>query len=403
MEYIPGYTMLKNIPIPAKVTEFFTWSKPNIYELFAPSITDTLSSSNSVNNSNVRRWSSRLSYSKDDVVTYNGFIYTCRKDASNINPVKEIVDDFITVNDEYWIPNGLSPKVKEFNPDTDMKKVYPMETIVNINNVLYLCNHINGCTYGQSNVFIKLSSDFIEIPKVAEASYKENLTLSLSGMTTMVSDLINDFTIEEIPGEPFMDTVRRVWGIMYKYLFGIVVFILAVLFASFAANDLLHKHPAYRILAFVYTYHFVITQSTIGYMLFFYYLFRSFFGERFSMNPLKIYGILPLSEDPTYDERSKFPSLSTYPVSLRKYIEQGKTLMQIAKLQSHGDVTGMLMRSLRLDLNSPEANKARQTATAHEQRGPTGTVSTEPTGQHGTGFTSPKGPPSTQGPTGTSV
>ena len=76
MDYIPGYTMLKNIPIPAKVSEFFTWTKPNIYELFASSITDTLSRSNIVDNSNVRRWSSRLSYSKDDVVTYNGFNYT---------------------------------------------------------------------------------------------------------------------------------------------------------------------------------------------------------------------------------------------------------------------------------------------------------------------------------------
>jgi hypothetical protein len=191
-----------------------------------------------------------------------------------------------------------------------------------------------------------------------------------------------------------MDTVWRVWGIGYKYIFAILVFILAVLFASFAANDLLHKHPAYRILAFVYTYYFVITQSVLGYLLFFYYLFRSFFGERFSMNPLKVYAILPLSEDPTYDERSKFPTLSTYPTSLRKYIEQGKILMQIAKLQSHGDVTGMLMRSLRLDLDSPEANKAREKTSAHGQTGPTGTNQPAP---------NTRGVNKPAGPTGSSV
>lgn len=392
MDYIPGYTMLKNLPIPTKVTEFFTWTKPNIYELFASSITDTLSSSNIVNNSNVRRWSSRLSYSKDDVVTYNGFNYICRKDASNINPVKEIVDDFITVNDEYWIPSGLSPKVKEFNPDTDTKAIYAMDTIVNFNNVLYLCtNTKNECTsdYTVGSNWKKLSSDFIDIPEAPKSSYNDIAKKSVYESTNSVYDILNDLNIEEIPGEPLVDTFWRVWAIIYKYIFAIVVFILAVLFASFAANDLLHKHPAYRILAFVYTYHFVITQSVIGYLIFFYYLFRSFFGERFSMNPLKVYGILPLSEDPTYDEKSKFPTLSTYPSSLRKYIEQGKTLMQIAKLQSHGDVTAMLMRSLRLDPDSVGGSITRQNASAHEQRGPTGTNNP-----------APNLPP---GPTGTSV
>jgi len=396
MDYIPGYTMLKNIPIPAKVSEFFTWTKPNIYELFASSITDTLSRSNIVDNSNVRRWSSRLSYSKDDVVTYNGFNYTCRKDASNINPVKEIVDDFITVNDEYWIPNGLHPKVKVFNPDTDTKALYAMDTIVNFNNVLYLCtNTKNECTsdYTVGSNWKKLSSDFIDIPEEVKPSYKDTFTHSYSGIEKVFSDLVNDFTIKEIPGEPIIDTVWRVWGVLYHYIFAIVVFILALLFASFAANDLLHKHPAYRILAFVYTYHFVITQSILGYLLFFYYLFRSLFGQAYSMNPLKMYALLPLSEDPTYDEKSKFPTLATYPTSLRKYIEQGKTLMQIAKLQSHGDVTAMLMRSLRLDPDNVGASMTRQNASADRQTGPTGTNKPAPNNL----------PNLPAGPTGTSV
>jgi chitodextrinase len=98
MEYIPGYTTLKNlaVQIVPNVHEYFTWKPSNKYELFSTSnassntsILGNVGSLTAVDESKIPRWSRAKAYVKDDRVKYNGFLYTCIKDASNINPVKE--------------------------------------------------------------------------------------------------------------------------------------------------------------------------------------------------------------------------------------------------------------------------------------------------------------------------
>jgi hypothetical protein len=167
-------------------------------------------------------------------------------------------------------------------------------------------------------------------------------------MVNSINGIVNEFTLEEIPGESLTGTAWRVYYLMYPYLVEILIFILAVVFASFSANDLLHKEAPYRILAFMYTYFFVRSKGIIAYLIFFYYLFRSFFGSWYEMNPLKIYGLLPLWKDYNYNEQSIFPTLATYPASLDEYIRQGKEIFNHARLQSHGDITGMLAHALRV-------------------------------------------------------
>lgn len=68
------------------------------------------------------------------------------------------------------------------------------------------------------------------------------------------------------------------------------------------------------------------------------------------MNPLKIYGVLPIWEDPSYDSLSFLPSMLTYPLSLRGYIEEGKEIVKANRLASHGDVVKFLREALRLKL-----------------------------------------------------
>ena len=356
MEYIPGYTTLASLAsrvIPSR--EYFSWGKPNKYELFTPSTQSSLLgsvSSNLIDERKIPRWSAEKEYTKDDKVKYNGFLYTSLKESSNVNPVKGVTDDFITVNSAYWISNGLSSNVKQFNPDTDASNVYRLNEIVDFDSILYLCkNPGTGCTsdYTNSNMWTKLSSDYIPVPPApASLSYYKKIETFFAG-------IVNEFTIEEIPGESLIDTAWRVYYIMYPYLLQILIFILAIVFASFSANDLLHKEAPYRILAFIYTYFFVMSKGILAYLIFFYYVFRSFFGSWYGMNPLKIYGILPLWKDFKYDEQSMFPSLATYPPSLDEYIRQGKDIFNHARLQSHGDITGMLAHALRVRKTPPSA------------------------------------------------
>jgi hypothetical protein len=356
MEYIPGYTTLFSLAsysIPSKVYTYFYPNKPNQYELFSQqepknsSLLSGLSSVpiNSVDERKIPRWSAEKSYAKDDKVKHNGFLYTSLKESSNVNPVKGITDDFITVNSAYWVANGLSSNVKQFNPDTDASNVYRVNEIVSFDTVMYQCTSPGtGCTsdYTNSNVWTKLSSEYIpEPPAPASLSYYDRMVNSING-------IVNEFTLEEIPGESLTGTAWRVYYLMYPYLVEILIFILAVVFASFSANDLLHKEAPYRILAFMYTYFFVRSKGIIAYLIFFYYLFRSFFGSWYEMNPLKIYGLLPLWKDFNYNEQSMFPTLSTYPASLDEYIRQGKEIFNHARLQSHGDITGMLAHALRV-------------------------------------------------------
>lgn len=352
MEYIPGYTTLSSLASTAR--GYLSWEKPNKYELFTQSTQPTQPTrstflggplSNAVDERKIPRWSAEKSYVKNDRVKHNGFLYTSTKDSSNVNPVQGITDDFITVNAGYWVSNGLSSNVKQFVPDTDASNVYRVNEIVSFDTVLYLCTDTGrGCTsdYTNSNMWKKLSSEYIpEPPAAASLTYYERMERFFIGIA-------NDFTIEEIPGESWTDTAWRVYYIMYPYLLQIFIFILAVVFASFSANDLLHKEAPYRILAFVYTYFFVMSQGMLAYLLFFYYCFRSFFGSWYGMNPLKIYGILPLWKDFAYNEQSIFPTLATYPPSLDQYIHEGREIFTYARLQSHGDITGMLARALRI-------------------------------------------------------
>ena len=63
-----------------------------------------------------------------------------------------------------------------------------------------------------------------------------------------------------------------------------------------------------------------------------------------------MYGVLPIWEDPSYDNTSFLPSILTYPISLRGYIEEGKEIVKANRLASHGDVVKFLREALRLNL-----------------------------------------------------
>ena len=360
MEYIPGYSTLKNVAVSIvpNVYEYFTW-KTSKYELFSTSVASSntsilgsVASLTDVDESKIPRWSHAKGYVKEDRVKHDGFLYTCIKDASNINPVKVIVDDFITVDSEYWVSDGLSSNVKYFDPEIDMSNTYFLNDIVVVDNVLFKCTSSNCSTNFTANYWTKLTSDFIPVPKTD--SYSVQLLNAVGG-------ILNDLTLEPIPEETYQDTAMRVLRVIFPYVFAIFIFILAIVLASFSANDLLHKEAPYRILAFAYTYYFVIKQTYIGIFLGLYYVFRSLSG---GMNPLKIYGILPIWEDEKYDETSMFPTLSTYPISLRTYLEEGRRIMQMNKLKSHGNIMAMLTRALKLPLGQSMSSSTSAGATA---------------------------------------
>jgi hypothetical protein len=403
MEYIPGYTTLKDTigQAPKKLYEYFTSKLPNKYELFATQSNDTQPTATvatgdssgwfsgnigGIDETTIPRWSSQLAYKEGDYVKHQGFIYLSRKNSSNVNPIESITDDFIKVNSDYWISQGLSSNVRTFDPENDASTIYRKDTIVNFNNILYSCTNPGaGCVADYtSNVWRKLSSDYIAplIP-ASNLSYSEQLGRSWG---TFVNDMVIDFTIEEVPGETLYDTVWRVVGIVYSKVYFIILIILGLVLASFSANDLLHKKPPFRVLAFVYTFMFIFYNTTIGWIIFFYYLFRSIFGSWYNMNALKIYAILPIKEDPQYNNFSMFPSLYTYPPWLRQHIEEGREISNIAKLASHGDIIGMIARSLRVPLSSPGLS-IHKDALAQ-------TV-TKPSAPNAVGETAPTAPPAT--------
>ena len=368
MEYIPGYVTLKHLAskaanMPTKLYEYYT--NKNKYELFAgsqsnqpsylPTFTDT------PEDVKIARWSQYKKYKADDVVRHNGFVYTSIKESSNINPIKEIVDTFITVNDSYWVSNGLHSNVKTFDPETDMEKKYVKDDIVNFNSVLYLCslNTSNssspsslsrcGTDFMNSNQWTMLSSEYITEPTpIEKESYSTRVFSGLGG-------IFNDLTFEEIPGETLDGTAWRVFYRLLPYLFVITKFMLALMFASFTANDLLHKEPGYRILAFIYIFMFVFfptnSYSTFaGTITTIYYIFRSLFGRTFGMNDLRMWGFLPLLKDYEYDEKRRFPTLYSYPASLEEFINEGRDIMMDRRLSSHGDIVGYLASALRVKI-----------------------------------------------------
>lgn len=366
MEYIPGYVTLKNLAskaasMPTRVYEYYT--NKNKYELFAGSQSNQPSYFTGLTTTSletkVPRWSEFKKYKVDDVVRHNGFTYTSIKESSNINPIKEIVDTFIVVNDSYWVSNGLSSTVKPFDPETDMEKKYVKDDIVNFNSVLYLCSvkgsnspssGLSRCdtNFMNSNQWTMLSSDHIAEPTpIEKESYTTRLSLGLGSIA-------NDLTFEEIPGEPLVDTAWRVYYRLFPYLLTIITFMLALMFASFTANDLLHKEAGYRILAFIYVFVFMFVPnkypSFAGMIIGIYYIFRSLFARTFGMNDLRMWGFLPLVKDYDYDEKRKFPTLYSYPASLEQHISEGRDIMMDARLKSHGDIVGYLASALRVKI-----------------------------------------------------
>jgi len=366
MEYIPGYVTLKNLAskaanMPTRLYEYYT--NKNKYELFAgsqsnqpsylPTFTDT------PEDVKMSRWSQYKKYKVDDVVRHNGFVYTSIKESSNVNPIKEIVDTFITVNDSHWVSNGLHSNVKPFDPDTDMEKKYAKDDIVNFNSVLYLCSvkgsspssGLSRCDtdFTNSNQWTMLSSEYITEPTpIEKESYSTQVFSGLGG-------IFNDLTFEEIPGETLDGTAWRVFYRLLPYLFVITKFMLALMFASFTANDLLHKEAGYRILAFIYVFMFVFfptnSYSTFaGTITTIYYIFRSLFGRTFGMNDLRMWGFLPLLKDYEYDEKRRFPTLYSYPASLEEFINEGRDIMMDRRLSSHGDIVGYLASALRVKI-----------------------------------------------------
>jgi hypothetical protein len=394
MDYIPGYSILKNIAtIPAKAYTYLTATKhkQNTYELFAnppaspssgpapagsnsttqiqiltptlfpstlfPSTSNAGKSNNPSESKNFPRWSEKLQYYRGDGVNLNGFLYTSVKDSSNINPVLNIIDNFIIVNSDFWYSRGLSSKVKNYDPDTDSSNVYRYDEIVDFNGTLYLCTSPGtGCTsdYTKSQ-WKKLSENYVKTVRsntsnTSNASRIPSATDAALYTSLGIYSVINDLTIQDIPGEKMSDTFWRCVRIYYPYVLNIITFVLAFVFASFSANDLLHKHYLYRILAFVYTFYYVMSQGYLCFGIFCYYLIRSLFGSYMDMNPLKIYGVLPIWEDPSYDSLSFLPSMLTYPLSLRGYIEEGKEIVKANRLASHGDVVKFLREALHLKL-----------------------------------------------------
>jgi len=402
MEYIPGYTTIKNTLQSIIPSRYFSWKGANMYELFESSqespkkgYFDSASPTPTpaVDDPNTARWSAKKEYSKGDMVKYNGFIYISIKDSQNINPVREIVDTQITVEDEYWKVNGLSSKVKTFNEETDAKKTYTMHDIVIFDDILYKCKQAVCSSDFTNPQWELLSSSIIspaKAPEVKADTYYESVANS-------TASIINDLHIEEIPGESLWDKIVRIVKILIPYVISIAVFFLAIIIASLSANDLIHKPVPFRILAFYYTYFFVSTRSYIGIFIALYYLIRSVFGSYLSMKKPYMYGILPIWEDPGYNFNSRFPPLLTYPITLREYIQQMKNEFNAVRLESHGDIIGMLQTALhvppdkspfakgvksKLEAATAEAlnNAAKAAATTAKLEGgpPTGPTGTSP-------------------------
>jgi hypothetical protein len=126
----------------------------------------------------------------------------------------------------------------------------------------------------------------------------------------------------------------------------------AFIFASFAANDMLWKETPYRILDFCFTWMFVAGQTSLGWLLILYYLFRSIWvawegiPNSLDMHPLKIYSFLPLYPSEYHLLTSKYPGFFTYPAKLEPVIKMVQAEMKQARIDSIGDVKGMINRAL---------------------------------------------------------
>jgi len=347
MDYIPGYTTLRSV-VSTGISYVSSFRPTN--ELFVANSTFGSVGSNvtslPIDETQVPRWSEKKNYDQGDMIKQNGFLYTAIKKSSNINPVLSIQDGFITVNTGYWKMLRLSSKVIPFNPETDSKKTFFKKDIVNFDDYLYLCTASNCKADFGSNVWEPLSSSIINPPVVPEPAPVNYSDQALLYIYMPIYKLMNDFNIPDIQGETLWEKTQRIFWILYSYLWMIALFILAFLLSSYAANDLLHKEWPYRVLAYVYTFFFISTDTFMGYGIIGYYLIRSFFQKSLGMSPIAMYGILPIKEDAEYDDKNTLPTLYTYPAKLAKTIEEQKEIFNQLRLNSHGDIIEMLRRAL---------------------------------------------------------
>jgi len=356
MEYIPGYTTARTYVkgVPGRVYEYFTGKKVNKYELFEGGVTNSLfgSTPSNIDDSKISLWNSNRLYSSNDQVRYNGFVYTSisSSNQSNINPVQKQDGEYLTFNSQVWQWTRVSSTVKNYNPDVDFSNSYAVGDIVDEPNagILYVCssNSSNKCTppFTQSNHWVNLGYDTARAPPVDNSTYGKT--------NTYLTNAFNNFNIEVIDNEPFMDTFYRMWDAIKGNVWDALFFILAFIFASFAANDMLWKETPYRILAFCFTWMLIAGQSSLGWLLILYYMFRSIWvasagvPNSLNMHPLKIYSFLPLYPSEYHSIISKYPGFFTYPAKLEPMIEMVRAEMKQARVDSIGDIKGLINRAL---------------------------------------------------------
>jgi hypothetical protein len=384
MEYIPGYQTLKNYLQPVKNTHELFADTSNVVKaaisdpssMLTPITSNVLAyvgyftpSNTSLDETNIPTWSSLIGYAPPQMVKQDGIIYASTQASSNVNPVFKKVDNYIEVNSNYWNYVQLSSNIVNFNPITDANKTYFYDTIVNFNNTLYKCKNKDAqckTQFTNSNEWNNLSSSIVRVPNQSSNSY-------IAVVQRTYRTVVKDFTIEDIPNETFYQKCKRIFDIQWPYIFGALVYIVAIILAAYSANDLLHKPPTFRILAFGYTLYFLIkfattpitvtnlfstnglfgTNSIFGLIILGYYLYRCLIGPYFfpdSVFPPLLKAILPLREDPNYNEASFFPTLYTYPASaeMRDFIRSSTEAFNYDRLVSHGDIPKLLREALHL-------------------------------------------------------
>jgi hypothetical protein len=356
MEYIPGYTKAVTYVkgVPGRVYEYLTAKKVNQYELFEGSVTGGFfgSTPSNIDDSKISLWNSNRLYSSNDQVRYNGFVYTsiASSNQSNISPVQKQEGEYLTFNSQVWQWTRVSSTVKSFDPDKDFSNSYAVGDIVDEPNlgILYSCgsNTANNCKppFTQSNNWVNLGYDTARAPPVDNSS--------VGKMNTYLTNAFSNFNIEVIENESYSDTFFRMWDAIKGNVWDAAFFIVAFIFASFAANDMLWKETPYRILAFCFTWMFVAGQTALGWLLILYYLFRSIWvawagiPNSLDMHPLKIYSFLPLYPSEYHLLTSKYPGFFTYPAKLEPVIKMVQAEMKQARIDSIGDVKGMINRAL---------------------------------------------------------
>jgi hypothetical protein len=355
MEYIPGYTTLRNI------------FRKGPYELFADVNaspwsfigSNTAFASNAIDEKKIPTWSSTINYVKGNTVKMGGVIYSSVKDSLDISPILSMNGDYISVNSEFWKYVQLSPAVKIFNPSTDGSNRYFLHTIVNFNDILYECtNTSNQCkTDFTANEWKKLTSAIVENPVVPTVT--PSYTDSLKGM-------LHEFSIEDIPDETWSDKLTRIFYIVYPYARSIITFFLALIIAAYSANDLLHKPALFRVLAFVYIFYFLYPLGAFSPLILSYYFYRCFLGPY--IWPDEVFAplfkaFIPIWEDKNYNENAMFPTLFTYPATadMHEFIRMGQEEFNRDRLASHGDVKLLLAHALHL--KKPAVGMAAELAT----------------------------------------